>query len=190
MESVENYRRDLLQTLAELDLSGLNKVIEVFADARQQGRSIFIAGNGGSAASASHFVCDVVKGASYGKDSRFRILSLNDNFMTLTAYANDVGYDAVFVEPLKNFAQAGDVFMAISGSGNSPNVVKAMEYAQQAGLTTIAMTGRTGGTLGNLAEHHLHVKNSHMGRIEDVHMMMCHMIAYHFMETEAGAPKG
>lgn len=187
MNSVENYRSDLVQTLSGLDLSGLNKVIDVFAEARRDGRTIFVAGNGGSAASASHFVCDVIKGASYGRESRFRILSLNDNFMTMTAYANDVSYDVVFVEPLKNYAKAGDVFLAISGSGNSPNVVKAMEFAREAGLTTVAMTGRTGGKLGELAEHHLHVANSHMGRIEDVHMMMCHMIAYHFMETEVAA---
>jgi len=139
-------------------------------------------GNGGSAGSASHFVCDVLKGASFGRDKKFRIMSLNDNLPTLTAYSNDVGYDIVFSEQLKNFGRPGDVFLAISGSGNSPNVLRGIETATALGCKTIAMTGRDGGKLGPLAELHLHVANQHMGRIEDAHMAMCHMIAYHFME--------
>jgi len=124
----------------------------------------------------------VLKGASLGRDKKFRILSLNDNLPTLTAYSNDVGYDVVFAEQLKNFAKPGDVFLAISGSGNSPNVLRGIETANAIGCKTIAMTGRDGGKLGPLAQLHLHVANSHMGRIEDAHMAMCHMIAYHFME--------
>ena len=102
----------------------------------------------------------------------------------MTAYSNDVGYDIVFSEQLKNFAKPGDVFLAISGSGNSPNVLRGIETSHQSGLKRTAMTGRDGGKLGPMAELHLHVANQHMGRIEDAHMAMCHMIAYHFMEEK------
>jgi D-sedoheptulose 7-phosphate isomerase len=102
----------------------------------------------------------------------------------LTAYANDVHYDCVFAEQLKNFAQPGDVFMAISGSGNSPNVLRAMEYANSIGCKTIAMTGRDGGKLGGMAGLNIHVPAPHMGRIEDGHHIICHMICYYFMEAD------
>ena len=178
----ELYRADLLKTLESIDIAGVNQAIQWFQDARDAGKTIFIAGNGGSAASASHFVCDMVKGASYGKNSRFRILSLNENIPTLTAYSNDVGYNAIFTEQLKNFANPGDLFMAISGYGNSPNVVEAMAYANQAGCKTIGLTGREGGKLADLAQLNIHIKNHHMGRIEDAHMIICHMICYRFIE--------
>jgi D-sedoheptulose 7-phosphate isomerase len=185
MASALQYRDNLVDVLGALDLVGVQKAIDWFAEARREGRTIFVCGNGGSAASASHFVCDVLKGASFGRAEKFRILSLNDNFPTLTAYANDVGYEVVFAEQLKNFAQPGDVFLAISGSGNSPNVLRGMEAAKQLELKTIAMTGRDGGKLGPMADLQLHVAHQHMGRIEDAHMVMCHMIAYHFMEQPA-----
>jgi len=125
-----------------------------------------------------------VKGASFNRESRFRIMALTDQMPTLTAYANDVSYDAVFVEQLKNFAQPGDLFMGISGSGNSPNVLRAMEYASQAGCRTMALTGRDGGQLGPMAQLNIQVGVPHMGRIEDAHMIVCHMIGYYFMDTE------
>jgi D-sedoheptulose 7-phosphate isomerase len=124
----------------------------------------------------------MVKGASYNRPARFRILALTDSLPTLTAYANDVAYDAVFVEQLKNFAQPGDLFMGISASGNSSNVLRAMEYAASLGCRTIALTGRDGGKLAPLAEVNIQVAAPHMGRIEDAHMVICHMISYYFME--------
>ncbi|HEX8985900.1 MAG TPA: SIS domain-containing protein, partial [Bryobacteraceae bacterium] len=108
---------------------------------------------------------------------------LNDSLPTLTAYSNDVSYECVFVEQLKNFAEPGDVLLAISGSGNSPNVLRAVEYAKSIGCHTIALTGRDGGKLGPLAELNIQVANPHMGRIEDVHMIVTHMMCYYFMET-------
>ena len=137
---------------------------------------------------ASHFVCDIVKGASFGRDKRFRIMALTDSLSTLTAYSNDVNYECVFVEQLKNFAEPGDVLIAISGSGNSPNVLRAMEYANSAGCHTIALSGRDGGKLGPLAQTHIRVAHPHMGRIEDGHMIVLHMIGYYFMEEETGQP--
>ena len=124
----------------------------------------------------------MVKGASYGRESRFRILALTDSLPTITAYSNDVAYDCIFVEQLKNFARPDDLVMCISGSGNSPNVVRAMEYANSIGCRTIALTGRDGGRLGTLGQLSIHVAEQHMGRAEDAHMVVCHMIAYRFME--------
>jgi D-sedoheptulose 7-phosphate isomerase len=176
------YRSKLLRTLDTLDLKGIGRAIEILWEARDQQRHIFVCGNGGSASTASHFVCDMVKGASQ-RGSRFRIMALTDSLPTITAYANDVSYDCVFVEQLKNFAQKGDVVMALSGSGNSANVVRALEYANSIGCQTIALTGRDGGKLGPLASLQIRVAEPHMGRIEDGHLIACHMLCYYFMEV-------
>ncbi|HXA64464.1 MAG TPA: SIS domain-containing protein [Bryobacteraceae bacterium] len=182
MTSPQQYKAALLEALDRIDTSRVEQAIEWFREARDSSKHIFVCGNGGSAATASHFTCDIVKGASYNRDTRFRIMALTDSLPTLTAYSNDVGYECIFVEQLKNFAQPGDLVMCISGSGNSPNVVRAMEYANSIGCKTIALTGRDGGQLGPLAQLNVHVAVPHMGRIEDAHMVVCHMIAYHFME--------
>ena len=176
------YKDRLFRALDTVDLAAVTRAIRMLAEARDKGRTIFVCGNGGSAATASHFVCDMVKGASYQKDKRFRIMALTDSMATITAYSNDVSYDCIFTEQLRNFAQADDVVMAISGSGNSPNVVRAMEFANAVGCRTIGLTGRDGGKLGELAELQIHVNDSHMGRIEDGHMTICHMICYSFMD--------
>jgi D-sedoheptulose 7-phosphate isomerase len=184
MSFAEIYRTELHKTLDLIDTPKVEQVIELFREARDAGRHIFVCGNGGSASTASHFACDIVKGASYQRDQRFKIMALTDQLPTLTAYANDVGYECVFVEQLRNFAQAGDLVMAISGSGNSPNVIHAMEYANSVGCTTVALTGRDGGRLGPLAKINIQVATPHMGRIEDAHMIVCHMIGYYFMESK------
>lgn len=184
MTFTEQYRTQLLETLATLDLAKVDQAIEWFKEARGAHKHIFTCGNGGSASTASHFVCDIVKGASYNRDSRFRIMALTDSLATLTAYSNDVSYECVFAEQLKNFAEEGDLLLAISGSGNSPNVLRAVEYANSIGCRTIALTGRDGGKLGPLAKLNIQVPVPHMGRIEDAHMIVCHMIGYYFMDTE------
>jgi len=182
-EFVSQYQDALVQAIQTVDLSRVERAIDLLAEARDSGRHIFVCGNGGSASTASHFACDLVKGASYNRTKRFRILALTDCLPTLTAYSNDVGYECVFVEQLKNFAERGDVLIAISGSGNSPNVLRAVEYGNSAGCRTIALTGRDGGKLGPLAELNIQVSDPHMGRIEDCHMMVLHMICYRFMEA-------
>src|SRR6478672_2775713 len=111
------YKTEVLKAIETVDLSKVNQAIDLFKDARAAGRHIFICGNGGSASTASHFACDIVKGASYQQEKRFRILALTDSLPTLTAYSNDVSYESVFVEQLKNFAQPQDLVMALSGSG-------------------------------------------------------------------------
>jgi D-sedoheptulose 7-phosphate isomerase len=179
------YKTELLAAIDRIDTGLVQQAIEWFREARDGSKHIFVCGNGGSASTASHFACDIVKGASYNRDSRFRIMALTDSIATITAYSNDVSYDCVFAEQLKNFAQPGDLVMCISGSGNSPNVLRAMEYANSIGCKTIALTGRDGGKLGPLAQLGIQVAVPHMGRIEDAHMIVCHMIAYHFMENHA-----
>jgi D-sedoheptulose 7-phosphate isomerase len=184
----ERYKSDVHKAIDSIDLEKVGQAIEILKQAREENRHIFVCGNGGSASTASHFVCDMVKGASFNRAKRFRIMALTDSLPTLTAYSNDVHYECVFVEQLKNFAQPGDVVMAISGSGNSPNVLRAIEYGNSMGCRTIALTGRDGGALGSLAELNIQVSNPHMGRIEDGHMIATHMICYYFMDEEPAHP--
>ena len=178
------YKTEVLQAIETIDLEKVNQAIEILAQARDEDRRIFACGNGGSASTASHFVCDMVKGASFNRNKRFRIMALTDSLPTITAYSNDVGYECIFVEQLKNFAEPGDVLVAISGSGNSPNVLRAVEYANGIGCRTIALSGRDGGKLGPLAQLNIQASNPHMGRIEDMHMIVMHMICYYFMDAE------
>src|SRR5215472_5861944 len=181
---IDAYKAEVLKAIETIDLEKVREAIALLARARDEGSRIFVCGNGGSASTASHFACDMVKGASFNRPQRFRIMALTDSLPTITAYSNDVSYDCVFVEQLKNFAQPGDVVLAISGSGNSPNVLRAMEYANSVGCRTIALTGRNGGKLGPLAQLNIQASNPHMGRIEDVHMIVMHMICYYFMDAE------
>jgi D-sedoheptulose 7-phosphate isomerase len=187
MSFPERYKADLLSAIESIDLARVGEAIALLAQARDEGRRIFTCGNGGSASTASHFATDMLKGASFGYDKRFRILALTDSLPTITAYSNDVSYECVFVEQLKNFAEPGDVLIAVSGSGNSPNVLRAVEYANSIGCRTIGLCGRDGGALGKLAGLSLHVAHPHMGRIEDAHLIMLHMIGYYFMEQERTA---
>ncbi len=178
------YKQALLQAIDSLDLEKVGRAIEILRQTRDQGRRIFVCGNGGSASTASHFATDLVKGASYGRSTRFRILALTDSLPTISAYSNDVSYECIFAEQLKNFAEPGDVLIGISSSGNSPNVLRAMEYGNSIGCQTIALTGQKGGLLGPLAQLEIQVTHPHTGRIEDLHMMVLHMISYYFMEEE------
>ena len=169
----ELYKADVLRAIETIELEKVGQAIDILIQAREADRRIFVCGNGGSASTASHFVCDMVKGASFRRDKRFRIMALTDSLPTITAYANDVSYDCVFVEQLKNFAEPGDVVMAISGSGNSPNVLQAVEYANSIGCRTIALSGRNGGKLGPMAQLNLQASNPahgpHRGCAHDCH---------------------
>lgn len=186
MSFAVSYIADLQKTLAALDTTKVEQAIAWFRETRDSGGTVYLCGNGGSASSVSHITCDILKGASYQRDKKFRVVALTDNLATITAYANDVGYSEVFVEQLRNFATPNDLVVAVSGSGNSPNVVKALEYARTVPCRTIAFTGRDGGKLAPLGDLNLHVAEQHMGRIEDAHMMMLHTIAYAFMDGAAG----
>ena len=184
---VTNYKQELHSAIDTIPMDRVQQAIEWLDEALNEGRQVFTCGNGGSASTASHFICDMVKGASYNRDKRFRMMALTDSLATITAYSNDVSYDVVFVEQLKNFARPGDILISISGSGNSPNVLRAVEWANSAGVKTIGLTGRDGGQLGKLSQLEINVGVQHMGRIEDGHMIVCHMLAYYFMERVGGA---
>jgi D-sedoheptulose 7-phosphate isomerase len=170
--------------LAAIDLAKVQTAIEWFAEARDQDRQIFVFGNGGSSTAASHLATEILKGGSFGRQRRFRIMALNESVASVTAYANDEGYETVFVEQLKNFARPGDLVVGMSSSGNSENVLRAIEYANSIGCRTIGMTGFDGGRLGPMVHLNLHVNEPHTGRSEDVHLVMLHMISYYFMEQE------
>jgi D-sedoheptulose 7-phosphate isomerase len=178
MSYCEDYRAQLLKTIESLDLAKVEQAIAWLRQARDGNRQIFVCGNGGSASTASHFVTDLVKGASYGRKRRFRVHSLTDSLSTITAY------ESVFAEQLKNHASAGDLLISISGSGNSPNVLAAARYAREIGCRTIALTGRDGGKLAPMVDLNIGIGEPHMGRIEDLHLIVCHMIGYSFMDTD------
>lgn len=182
LEFAAKYTAAVTSTLDSLPLIDIENAVRSLEKARENGATIFVCGNGGSASTASHFVCDMVKGASYARPLRFRIMALTDSLPTITAYSNDLSYECVFAEQLKNFAKPGDVLIAISGSGNSPNVIHAVQHANSIGCETIALTGRDGGRLGPLAHIEIRVAEQHMGRIEDGHMVVCHIFSYYFME--------
>ena len=180
---VREYKRISLETLQAISEPPIVRLIELLAEARNRGNQIFLCGNGGSAATASHLANDLGKGASLNAETRFRVLSLTDNLPWLTALANDCNYSSVFVEQLKNYAKPDDLLIAISGSGNSPNVIEAVSWANQNELITVGLTGRRGGELDRIAQHLVFAESHHMGRIEEAHFLIQHLAAYYFMEA-------
>ncbi|MDR1857616.1 MAG: SIS domain-containing protein [Desulfovibrio sp.] len=175
LPEIDGYLATIQNELQNIGKIELLDFLDLLVMARLEGKQIFTMGNGGSAATASHFVCDFNKGLSYGNRKKYRAICLNDNFPTVMAYANDVSYDAVFIEQLKNFMRAGDLVIGISGSGNSMNVVNAIDWANQNGGETIALVGYDGGRLKNISRHCIHVKINDMQVVEDVHMVVVHM---------------
>ncbi len=169
--------------LDSVPAEGVARLIETFRKALVEDRQIFVFGNGGSAANASHFATDLGKGASDKVGRRFRILSLTDNVSWLTALGNDYAYEDIFVRQLMNYARPGDLAMGISVSGSSPNVVKALEWSNQNGLHTIALVGGKRGSMAGLAQECLVVDDPHYGRVEDAQMGICHLVCYAFMEN-------
>lgn len=171
-----NYLHLLTQTISKLDTNTLNSITEAFLDAYNRSAQFFIFGNGGSAATDSHIAGDFVKGASRGLDKRFKFICLNDNASAVMAISNDLSYEEIFIEQLKNFMNPGDVVIGISGSGNSINVVKAMEYAKNNGAQTIAFCGYKGGKIKEIADLSLHADVMDMEIAEDIHLVAFHTI--------------
>ncbi len=182
INKINGYFDKLKNCIDKIDRSEIEKFIAVLSEAKANRMQIFIMGNGGSAATASHFCCDFNKGVSYQKDNKFKMICLNDNTATLMAYANDVGYEDVFVEQLKNFLHKGDVVIGLSGSGNSKNVLKAIEYANSIGAITVGLTGYNGGMLKKIAAHSVNANIDDMQVSEDIHMILGHMLMQIFME--------
>src|SRR3989442_4963520 len=174
----------LSRLLQGLDPQQVEAVGRLLHRARAEGRQVFLMGNGGSAALASHVAVDLGKGCSRGRERRFRVLSLTDNVPWMTAVSNDLSYEDVFAEQLANYAQKGDLVIAISGSGTSRNVLRAVERASALGCDTVGISGFEGGKLKPMVKHHVHVPSEHMGRIEDSQLIVCHILLYGFMDVE------
>lgn len=183
MEFVKDYLGTLKKELDTLEPQSILKVVDVLFDAWKNGKQVFIFGNGGSASNASHFACDLGKGTLQRvydpKERRFRVMSLTDNVAIMTAFANDLSYEDIFVQQLSNLVNSGDVVIGITGSGNSPNVVKAIEFAKDSGATTIAFLGFDGGKVKDIADHYILIKSNHYGRLEDAHLILGHLITYY-----------
>lgn len=181
---VRAYRESSVDVLSAIPADAVANLIEILAAALKERRHVFICGNGGSAATASHFAAGLGKEGSSGRSHKFRVLSLTDNVPWITSLANDSAYSAIFVEQLENFAQPGDVLIVFSGSGNSANIIRAIEWANDNGLLTVGITGRTGGRLRELAHHAVSVDSAHMGHVEEAHFLIQHLISYYFQEAE------
>jgi D-sedoheptulose 7-phosphate isomerase len=173
---IERYWHDLGQVACAMPLGLLESAAEALLACHRRGGTVFVLGNGGSAATASHFVCDLAKGTRTDGFPAFRVLSLTDNVPLITAWANDTSYDRVFAEQLSALVRPGDVVVAISASGNSPNVLAATRVARQLGAATIALTGQSGGRLGRLAELTIRVPAHAIEQVEDAHLAIAHSL--------------
>jgi len=178
INELEKYIETEIKVLKSLDLNDINAVMNVLEDARLNDHRIFICGNGGSAATASHFAGDFNKGLSEKLDKKYDFECLCDNLPMMMAVANDTSYDEIFRQPLENKLHEKDVFIGISGSGNSKNVVNAMEYAKNHGAVTIALVGYSGGKLKEMADYSVHVNIDDMQIAEDIHMVLDHLMMH------------
>ncbi|MGZ4813882.1 MAG: D-sedoheptulose-7-phosphate isomerase [Terriglobales bacterium] len=177
INSSQVYFQQLLHVVPMLSFEVMDDIVASLFDAYERRRTIFLFGNGGSAALASHMACDLGKGTSAPRRSkRVRVVALTDNIPTITAYANDNGYENIFSEQLKNLAQSGDVAVAISCSGNSPNVIKALQVARALRMTTIGIGGFAGGNMKKLCDIPLIVPSENMQVIEDLHLSIAHCV--------------
>jgi len=178
IKQINTYIREEKRILDTLPTEDINTVMNVLEKARIDGKRIFICGNGGSASTAAHFECDFNKGVSYDQDIKYDFECLSDNVPMMMAIANDIGYNDIFVVPLKNKLKSGDIVIGISGSGNSENVVRAFEYANNINADTIAVVGYDGGKLKKMAKYNIHVNVNNMQIVEDIHLVLDHMMMY------------
>ena len=180
---IKDYFKNLVDTINSLKIEEFEEVANVLKTARAKGKQIFIFGNGGSGSTATHFACDINKGVSYGKPERFKVICLNDNIPTLLTYSNDIGYDVVFKEQLENFLQKGDVVIGISGSGNSKNVLNAIDFANKQSAVTIGITGYSGGILKTITNYSINAAFNDMQISEDIHMIWVHVMMKCLLEN-------
>jgi len=176
MNTISDYLFNMEQLLDRLPLASIQETIDTLYRARLENRQIFIMGNGGSASTATHFVCDLAKNTRWDGLPNFRAIGLSDNMAIFSALANDEGYENVFAQQLASFIRPGDIVIGISTSGKSPNVIKAIELANHSRALTIGMTGFNGGQLGEMVDIHLHVPSDLIEQVEDVHLMLEHLI--------------
>jgi D-sedoheptulose 7-phosphate isomerase len=187
---VRKYVEETRAALADPYLAeAIGRIVPILLKSREDGRTIFFFGNGGSASTASHFVVDIGKATVRGEGRRFRCVALVDNVETLTAWANDVDYSKVFSEQLIGLAKKGDVAVGISGSGNSPNVLRAMEAARTLGIATIGLTGLGGGKLKEMVDVPVVVPSNSMQHVEDVHLLICHLLTAYLRDEAPPSPR-
>lgn len=194
-EGIEPYvRRYVEETGAAIGGSylpeAIAKIVPAFLKARDVGRTLYFFGNGGSASTASHFVVDIGKATIRGDGRRFKCVALVDNVESVTAWANDAEYGVVFSEQLRTLGVAGDVAIGISGSGNSPNVLKAVELAKTMGITTVGLTGIGGGRLKGMVDIPVVVPSNSMQHVEDAHLLICHLLTTYFRDEVPAAGRG
>jgi len=173
---INSYIQDLQHVLGKLSVSEIENIYQALGRAREKGKTIFVCGNGGSASTASHMVCDLSKNVQLEGEKGLKMVGLNDNIPALTAYANDQGYKEIFEQPLKTLMSSGDILIAISASGKSENVLRAVQRANDMGGTTIGMTGYEGGNLKDIVDLCVVVPSQTIERIEDVHLIINHLL--------------
>ncbi len=176
MEPIKDYVSELHQVLDQIPVTFINEMVELLLDARLRDRQVFVMGNGGSATTASHFVADLSKNTRVKGWPHFRVIGLTDNVASITAYANDEGYENVFSQQLAGLIRPGDLVIGVSASGNSPNVLKAVDLANAAQATTIGLTGFNGGRLASMVKLNVHVPCTRIEQVEDIHLMIEHMV--------------
>jgi D-sedoheptulose 7-phosphate isomerase len=174
--AAKDYLLAVQEVLAHLDHEVVDRMIDVIWRGYEEGRTLFVFGNGGSAALASHFACDIGKGTVAGRAKRLKTIALTDNVALITAWANDKAYEEIFSEQLESLAEKGDIALAISGSGNSPNVIRGLEAGRRLGVQTLVLTGFAGGRAKTLADLCLIVPSDSMQHIEDAHLCATHAI--------------
>ena len=180
---IENYFSELNKGIRSVYKRDLNEIIRIILEGFKNNKRVFICGNGGSAATASHFMNDLNKLCSVEGKKRFKALALTDNVPLMTAWANDDTYDSIFVEQLKNLMEENDICMVISGSGNSENLIKAVKFAKEMKGTTIGLLGFDGGKLKDIVNKSVIVRSNNYGVIEDAHLALCHIIANCIRDT-------
>ena len=177
MSIVEDYFTELKNTIDMLDAEPIDTAVQALHNARLNQKQIFVMGNGGSASTATHFVCDLNKNTRANGLPHFRLMGLTDNMAIFAAYANDEGYENVFVKQLANFLRPGDVVVGISASGNSENVLRAIRFANETGENiTIGLTGFSAGRLGPMTDIHMHVPSDNIEQVEDIHLVLAHLM--------------
>jgi D-sedoheptulose 7-phosphate isomerase len=187
MDLIRFYLNDVARLLTEMPVAPIQKVVDLLLEAYQNDRRLILLGNGGSAATASHLVADFQKMIFLAGGKPFRAMACTDSMPLVTAWANDTDYARVFAEQVRTWAEPGDLVLAISGSGNSPNVLQAVRVARECGATTIGLSGFTGGQLAGLVDVSIVVPCDNMQRIEDVHMVLGHLFFLQMMETVKGS---
>ena len=179
---IQKYIASQIVNLENFPEKEVTKLIETLRTANIEGRQIFVLGNGGSAANASHFITDLGKGVTGEGIRKFKCRAMNESIAWMTAIGNDFSYEELFCKQLENFAVAGDLVLIMSVSGTSPNIIKAAKWSKENGLYVVALVGNKDTPLYSIADQVIPVHDNHYGRVEDLHVLICHVVAYAFME--------